>query len=111
MNDEFVYTGKVGRDLTLREGYEAARIAGLNCLASLKAALGNLNRVERIVKVVGYVNSIPAFTEYPKVINGASELFLSIFQEKGQHVRVAIGVSGLPGDSAVEMSLIAKLKE
>lgn len=111
VNDEFVYTGKVGRDLTLREGYEAARIAGLNCLASLNAALGNLNRVGRIVKVVGYVNSIPAFTEHPKVINGASELFLSIFQEKGQHVRVAIGVSGLPGDSAVEVSLIAKLKE
>jgi enamine deaminase RidA (YjgF/YER057c/UK114 family) len=110
VNDEFVYTGKVGRDLTRREGYDAARLAGLNCLASLKAAVGDLDRVERIVKVVGYVNSVPEFTEHPQVVNGASELFLRVFQARGRHARVAVGVSGLPGDSAVEVSLIAKLK-
>ena len=111
VKDKLVFKGKVGKDLSLKEGYEAARIAGLNCLGSLKAAIGDLDRVERIVKVVGYVNSADGFTEQPKVINGASELLLSIFGERGKHARVAVGVNELPSDSPVEVELIAKLKE
>ena len=111
VNDQLVFKGKVGKDLTLEEGYKAARIAGLNCLGSLKAAVGNLDNIERIVKVVGYVNSADGFNEQPKVINGASELLLSIFGERGKHARVAVGVNELPSDSPVEVEMIAQLKE
>lgn len=111
VKDRLVFKGKVGKDLTLQEGYEAAKIAGLNCLGSLKAAVGDLDRIERIVKVVGYVNSADGFTEQPKVINGASELLLSIFGDRGKHARVAVGVNELPSDSPVEVEMIAKLKE
>lgn len=104
------YRGKVGRDLSLEEGYEAARICGINCLACLKSVVKDLDEVERIVKVVGYVNSAPGFNQQPKVVNGASELLLEAFGEKGQHARVAVGVNELPDDSPVEVSLIAKLK-
>ena len=111
VKDKLIFKGKVGKNLSLKEGYKAARIAGLNCLGSLKAAIDDLDRVERIVKVVGYVNSADGFTEQPKVINGASELLLSIFGERGKHARVAVGVNELPSDSPVEVELIAKLKE
>lgn len=111
VNDQLVFKGKVGKDLTLEEGYKAARIAGLNCLGSLKAAVGNLDNIERIVKVVGYVNSADGFNEQPAVINGASELLLSIFGERGKHARVAVGVNELPSDSPVEVEMIAQLKE
>lgn len=111
VKDRLVFKGKVGKDLTLQEGYEAARIAGLNCLGSLKAAVDDLDRIERIVKVVGYVNSAEGFTDQPKVINGASELLLSIFGDRGKHARVAVGVNELPSDSPVEVEMIAKLKE
>lgn len=110
VNDELVFKGKVGKDLTLEEGYEAARIAGLNCLGSLKAAVGNLDTIERIVKVVGYVNSAKGFNKQPQVINGASELLLEIFGDRGKHARVAVGVNELPSDSPVEVEMIAHLK-
>jgi len=111
VEDKLVYKGKLGKDLSLEEGYESARIACLNCLGSLKAAVGDLNKIEQIVKVVGYVNSADGFNQQPKVINGASELLLSIFGEKGKHARVAVGVNELPSDSPVEVEMIAKLKE
>ena len=110
VNDELVFKGKVGKDLTLDEGYEAARIAGLNCLGSLKAAVGSLDTIERIVKVVGYVNSAKGFNKQPQVINGASELLLEIFGDRGKHVQVAVGVNELPSDSPVEVEMIAYLK-
>jgi len=116
VKDKMAYKGKVGKelsvgkDLSLKEGYEAARIAGLNCLGSLKEAVGDLDRVERIVKVTGYVNSADGFNEQPKVINGASELLLSIFGERGRHARVAVGVNELPDDSPVEVAMIAMIK-
>jgi enamine deaminase RidA (YjgF/YER057c/UK114 family) len=110
VNDELVFKGKVGKDLTLEEGYEAARIAGLNCLGSLKAAVGNLDTIERIVKVVGYVNSAKGFNKQPQVINGASELLVAIFGDRGKHARVAVGVNELPSDSPVEVEMIAQLK-
>jgi enamine deaminase RidA (YjgF/YER057c/UK114 family) len=110
VNDELVFKGKVGSDLTLDEGYKAARIAGLNCLGSLKAAVGDLDSIERIVKVVGYVNSAVGFNQQPQVINGASELLLEIFGNRGKHARVAVGVNELPSDSPVEVEMIALLK-
>jgi enamine deaminase RidA (YjgF/YER057c/UK114 family) len=105
------YRGKVGGDLTIEEGYQAARICGVNCLAALRSALGSLDEVERVVKVVGYVNSAPGFNQQPKVVNGASELFLEVFGDSGQHARVAVGVNELPDDSPVEVSMIVKLRE
>lgn len=104
------YKGKVGKDLTLMEGYEAARVCAINCLAALKTVVEGLDDVERVVKVIGYVNSAEGFNQQPKVVNGASELLLRIFGEKGQHARVAVGVNELPDDSPVEVSMIFKLK-
>jgi enamine deaminase RidA (YjgF/YER057c/UK114 family) len=104
------FKGKVGGELSVEGGYEAARICGINCLACLKWAIGDLDRVERIVKVVGYVNSAPGFNQQPKVVNGASELLLKAFGEQGQHARVAVGVNELPDDSPVEVAMIARLK-
>jgi len=105
------YKGKVGRDLTLEQGYEAARISGINALAALKFVIGDLDRVERIVKVVGYVNSIEGFTKHPQVVNGASELFAKVFGDEGVAARSAVGVSGLPEDSPVELEMIVKIRE
>ncbi len=111
VNDKLVFKGKVGKDLTLEEGYNAARIAGLNCIGSLKAAVGNLDTIDRIVKVVGYVNSAKSFNKQPQVINGASELLLEIFGDRGKHARVAVGVNELPDDSPVEVEILAYLKQ
>lgn len=105
------YTGKVGKDLSLEEGYEAARICAINCLACIKSVVQDLNDVERIVKVVGYVNSGEGFNQQPKVVNGASELLLKVFGKAGHHARVAVGVNELPDDSPVEISMIVKLKD
>lgn len=105
------YRGKVGGQLTIEEGYAAARICGVNCLAALKSAIGDLDRVERVVKVTGYVNSGKGFNQQPKVVNGASELFLEAFGEAGQHARVAVGVNELPDDSPVEIAMIVKLRK
>lgn len=108
---KFKYKGKVGKDLTLEQGYEAARISGINCLAALKSVISDLDKVERIVKVVGYVNSSEDFTKHPQVINGASELFAKVFGDKGIAARCALGVSGLPEDSPVEIDMIVKIRE
>jgi len=110
-NNKFKYKGKVGRDLTLEQGYEAARIGGINALAALKSVIGDLDKVERIVKVVGYVNSSEPFTKHPQVVNGASELFAKIFGDNGIAARSAVGVNGLPEDSPVELEMIVKIKE
>ena len=108
-NGEFKYKGKVGKDLTLEQGYESAKISGINALSALKSAIGDLDKVERVVKVVGYVNSTPDFTQHPQVINGASELFGKIFGDKGIAARCAVGVNGLPGDSPVEIDMVVKI--
>ena len=105
------YTGKVGRDLSVEQGAAAARLCAVNLLAQLKAACGgDLDRVERCVRVGGFVNSPPDFLEHPKVINGASDLLVEVFGERGQHARTAVGVAALPLDSAVEVEAIFKLK-
>jgi enamine deaminase RidA (YjgF/YER057c/UK114 family) len=99
--DNTFITGKVGKDLTIEQGYEAARIAGINQLAVLKNELGSLNKVKRIVKVLGMVNCTEDFKDQPKVINGYSDLMVEIFGDKGKHARSAVGMNALPFNMAV----------
>ncbi len=101
--------GKVGADLTIEQGYEAARITGINQLAVLKTELGNLNRVKRIVKVLGMVNATPEFTDHPKVINGYSDLMVAVFGERAKHARAAVGMGSLPNNIAVEVEMIVEV--
>ncbi|MFS4493021.1 RidA family protein [Maribacter sp. 2308TA10-17] len=103
--------GKLGADLTIEEGYEAARWAGVNQLAVLKAELGNLNKVKRIVKVKGMVNAVPGFTDQSKVVNGYSDLMVAVFGDKGKHARAAVGMGSLPGNMAVEVEMIVEVYE
>ncbi len=105
---KIAYQGKVGAERTVEEGYEAARLCALNALAALKALVGSLESVE-IVQVRGYVNCTPDFGNHPEVINGASELLVELFGERGQHARAAVGVSGLPRDATVEVELVARV--
>jgi enamine deaminase RidA (YjgF/YER057c/UK114 family) len=103
-------TGKVGRDVTPEDAKDLARLCALNALAALKLAIGDLDRVTRIVKVVGFVSVVPEFTAIPGVINGASEFLGEVFGEVGSHARSAVGVPALPLDSAVELEIIAEFK-
>jgi len=107
---QLIYKGVVGKDLTLEEGYDAARVCVLNALAAVKSLAGSIDNIERIIRLTGYVNSADGFTDQPKVMNGASELLLQIFGEAGRHARSAIGVNTLPLGAAVEVELIVKLK-
>jgi enamine deaminase RidA (YjgF/YER057c/UK114 family) len=101
---EIKFVGKVGREYTLAEGQAAARLSALNMLAHMRAFLGgDLDRVERVMKLTGYVNAMPDFTEIPHVVNGASELFLDIFGDAGRHARTAVGVAVMPFDVAIEV--------
>jgi enamine deaminase RidA (YjgF/YER057c/UK114 family) len=107
----FAYTGKVGGERTIEEGYEAAKVVALNLLASLKEAIGDLDKVERIVKLLGMVNCTEEFGEQPKVINGASDLFVEIFGERGRHARSAVGMQALPSQITVEIEMIVQVRE
>lgn len=109
MDGKLAYRGKVGRDLTLEEAYQAARICALNCLGVVKEALGSLDKVKRIVKVTGFVHSEGNFYDQPKVINGASELLGELFGEPGRHARSAIGVNALPLGAAVEIEMVVEV--
>ncbi len=104
-------TGKLGADLTVEQGYEAARLTGINQLAVLKSELGNLNRVKRIVKVLGMVNATPDFADQPEVINGFSDLMVAVFGDKGKHARAAVGMGSLPRNTAVEIEMIVEVEE
>lgn len=110
ISGELKYKGKVGSDVTAEDGYEAAKVCALNCLAAIKSVVGNLDSVEKIVKIVGFVNSANGFNMQPKVVNGASELIGQIFGKSGEHARSAVGVSELPLDAAVEVEMIVKVK-
>ena len=101
--------GKVGKDLTVEQGYEAARLAANSHLSVLKAELGDLNKVKRIVKVLGMVNCTDEFKNQPKVINGYSDLMVEIFGEKGKHARSAVGMNSLPLGIAVEVEVIVEI--
>jgi enamine deaminase RidA (YjgF/YER057c/UK114 family) len=106
---ETMIRGKVGSDITPDEGYAAARVTALSILATLDAELGDLDRIERIVKVFGMVNCAPGFNQTPAVINGCSDVLVEIFGEAGRHTRSAVGMAELPFDIAVEIELIARL--
>jgi enamine deaminase RidA (YjgF/YER057c/UK114 family) len=101
------FTGKIA---SVQIGREAARLCTINILAQLKSSLGTLDRVKRVVRVTGFVNCDSSFTDHAKVINGASDLLVDIFGEKGKHTRVAVGVVSLPLDSSVEVELIAEIE-
>lgn len=109
--DGFEYQGKLGKDFSTAEGQKAARLAGINAIAQLKAACGgNLDRVKRIVKIGGFVNAVPEFTEHPQVINGCSDLLVEVFGDKGKHARFAMGAGSLPLNVAVEVDLVAEIE-
>ena len=103
--------GKLGKDLTIDQGKEAARITGINMIANLKNAVGDLNKVKRIVKVLGMVNSTEDFTDQPKVMNGFSDLMVAVFGEKGKHARSAVGMAALPMNMAVEIEMIVEVED
>jgi enamine deaminase RidA (YjgF/YER057c/UK114 family) len=106
--DGFV-TGKIGNALTVSQGVDAARLAGLNLLAVMRAELGSLDRVTAIVKLLGMVNCAPTFTDTPTIINGCSDLLVDVFGEAGRHARSAVGMAQLPFEIAVEVELIAEI--
>jgi enamine deaminase RidA (YjgF/YER057c/UK114 family) len=109
-NGQMVFTGKVGADRTVEEGYQAAQLVMLNCLASLKQEIGDLDRIERIVKLLGMVNCTPDFGQQPQVINGASDLLVKLYGERGRHARSAVGMQSLPGGISVEIEMIVQLE-
>lgn len=109
--DGIYITGKVGKDLTMEEGIAAARLTAINQLSVLKTELGNLNKVKRIVKVLGMVNCEADFKDHPTIINGFSDVMVAVFGEKGKHARSAIGMSSLPNNMAVEIELIVEIEE
>jgi enamine deaminase RidA (YjgF/YER057c/UK114 family) len=105
------YQGKLGSDLTLEQGRDAARCTMLNLLSTVKQKIGDLDRVERVLKVLGFVASAPGFNDQPEVLNGASAVLNDLFGERGRHARSAIGVNELPMNVAVEIEMIVKLKD
>ena len=104
-------TGKVGKDLTIEQGYEAAKQTAIALLSTVKAEIGDLNKVKRIVKVNGWVNCHAYFTDQPKVINGCSDLLVAVFGDKGKHARAALGTNALPMNIAVEIEMVVELED
>jgi enamine deaminase RidA (YjgF/YER057c/UK114 family) len=104
------FVGKLGKDLTVEDGYKSAQLVCLNCLASIKEALGDLDRVKRVVKVLGMVNATPEFGDQPKVINGASDLLVNLYGDAGRHARSAVGMGSLPGGISVEIEMILEVE-
>jgi enamine deaminase RidA (YjgF/YER057c/UK114 family) len=109
VDGEHVMRGKVGRDLTLEQGREAARMTALSILATLQAELGSLDRIARIIRVFGMVNVAPGFNQTPAVLDGCSDVLVSIFGDAGRHTRSAVGLAELPVDIAVEIEMTARL--
>lgn len=108
-NGELLYAGKVGRDITAEDAVKAAEICAINCLSAVKTAIGDLNKIKQIVKIVAFVASAEGFTAQPAVANGASELMLKIFGESGKHARSAVGVAELPRGASVEIEMIVEV--
>lgn len=107
---ELQLKGKLGREISKEQGYEAAKICALNALSAIKGIIGDLDRIEQVVKVVGFVASAEGFNEQPAVVNGASEFLKELFGEKGAHARSAVGMAELPLGAAVELEMIVKVK-
>jgi enamine deaminase RidA (YjgF/YER057c/UK114 family) len=106
---ELIRTGKVGADVSPEEAYECARQCALNALAAVRSQVGDLSAITRVVKVVGFVSSVPTFTGQPQVVNGASELLGQVFGDVGQHARSAVGVPALPLDAPVDVELVVEV--
>ena len=104
-------SGKVGSDLTTEEGYEAARLTGINIISRMKGELGDLDKVRRVVKLLGMVNSDPSFNQQPAVVNGCSDLLVEVFGDKGRHARSAVGMASLPNDIPVEIEVIIEVDD
>ena len=109
-DDGQLILGQLGTDMDIEGGYQAARAVGIGLLSTLKATLGNLDRIKKIVKLVGFVNSSADFKDQPAVVNGASDLFVEIFGDKGRHARSAVGMVQLPGGIAVEVEMIVEVE-
>lgn len=110
VNGQITHAGQVGKEQTVQTGYDSARICILNTLANVKAAVGSLDQVARVVFVSGYVNAVSGFADSPAVINGASDLLVAIFGDAGKHARAAVAVAGLPRNSTVEVQVVLELK-
>ena len=110
VNGQMTHTGKVGREHTVESGAKSAEVCALNTLANIKAAVGSLDKVARIVMVTGWVNAVDGFDASPAVINGASDLFVKIFGEAGKHARAAVATNGLPRNSTTEVQVVVELK-
>jgi enamine deaminase RidA (YjgF/YER057c/UK114 family) len=110
VNGELISKGLLGQDVEIDEANKAARICTLNALAAIKGVIGDLDRIKQIVRVVGYVASVPTFTQQPAVVNGASELLLEIFGEIGKHARSAVGMAVLPLNASVEIELTVEIE-
>ena len=108
-DDGTLLTGVVGRDVTVEEAYQHARVAGLQLIAAMQAELGELDRVVRIVKVLGMVNAVPGFGQHPEVINGCSDLLVEVFGERGRHARSAVGMDSLPDGISIEIEAIVEV--
>jgi enamine deaminase RidA (YjgF/YER057c/UK114 family) len=104
-------TGKVGSDLTVEKGKEAARMVGISLLSTLKGEIGYLDKVKRIVKVTGFVNAVPSFEQQPQVMNGFSDLMVQVFGERGKHARSSVGVASLPSNIPVEIEMIVEVSK
>jgi enamine deaminase RidA (YjgF/YER057c/UK114 family) len=110
LNGEFKYIGKLGKEFSVEDGQKAARLCGLNVIAQVKAAIGDLDKVKRVLKLTCFVNSVSEFTDQPKVANGVSDLMVEVFGEAGKHARSAVGVNVLPLNVAVEVEAIFELE-
>lgn len=111
LNDGSAITGKLGDTLTIEQGYKAARHVGLNMLVNIREVLGSLDKVKRVVKVLGMINAVPTFNDTPKVMNGFSDLFVEVFGEAGRGARSAVGMVTLPGQIAVEVEMVLEIED
>ena len=103
--------GKLGREVTIEQGYQSAQRAMLNCLSTIKASVGDLDKVKRVVKLLCMVNSAPEFGDQPSVANGASDLLVDLYGDRGRHARSAVGMGGLPSNNCVEIEMIVELED
>lgn len=111
LGDKLVHEGKLGGDLDIEQGYEAARVAGINAIAQLKLAVGNLDKIKRIVRLEGYVHSADGFRGHPQVLNGASDLMAEVFGDAGKHTRTALGINEMPLNSPVQLVVWAEVED
>lgn len=109
VGDRLLYTGKLGSELSVEQGYAAARQGAINAIAQIKSVVGDLDRVKQIVRLEGYVHCGPGFRQHPQVLNGASELLLAVFGERGKHTRTAVGIHEMPLDSPVQLIVWAEV--